>query len=90
MKYVLLSDLDSLEAFDDGLYGVKARLTPGSGEPATYEVFSENDLYRIRKSAPPKADALALTDDWVWWDSRTNAFYGYVFGGPKKPPPGEA
>ena len=81
MMYVLLSDLFDAEEFDDGKYGVKARYSePGEGEPRV-EVFSEGDLYKIRMRKPKNADAIALTDDWVFWGSTTNPAntLGYAF-----------
>jgi hypothetical protein len=79
MKYVLISDLENPEEFHDGLYGARTRNTPDSDEPVVIEVFSENDLYTIRNFSPPEADALALMDDWMYWNSKANMFYGYVF-----------
>jgi hypothetical protein len=79
MKFVLISDLEHPEEFDDALYGVRTRNTPDSDEPVTIEIFSENDLYTIRNNTPAGANALALKDDWMYWDTKTNTFYGYVF-----------
>lgn len=81
MKYVLLSDFEDPEEFDDALYGVKTRNTPGSDEQVTIEIFSENDLYMIRKNLPPEANALALKDDWMFWNTESDTYYGYVFKG---------
>ncbi len=81
MKYVLIADLDEAEEFDDGLYGVRVRYTePGEGEPLI-EMFSEGDIYKIRKRRPPQADSIAMADDWFFWRSTTNpaATLGYVF-----------
>jgi hypothetical protein len=79
MKYVFISDLEDPEVFDDALYGVRTRNTPDSNEPVTIEIFSENDLYIIRKKRPLKADSMALKDDWMFWDSQSGTYFGYVF-----------
>jgi hypothetical protein len=79
MKYVLIADLVEPEEFDDALYTVRTRVTPDANDEPTYELFSENDLYVIDKRKPEEADALALTDDWVFWDTKRNKFLGYVF-----------
>lgn len=81
MKYLLISDFDSAEEADDGLYVLKTRLTEGSEEEPTMEVFSEGDMFRIRKGRPPEADAISLQDDWMFYDSGSNNILGYVFKG---------
>jgi hypothetical protein len=81
MKYVLLADLKDAEEYDDGLFAIKTRLTEDDdAEEATVEIFSEGDLYKIRTRRPHDADAIALKDDWKFFNSRTNALLGYVFG----------
>jgi hypothetical protein len=79
MKYLLISDFDSAEEADDGLYVLKARLTVGSDEEPTMELFSEGDIYKIRNNKPAEADAISLQDDWMFYNSSSNALLGYVF-----------
>jgi hypothetical protein len=43
------------------------------------EVFSEGDIFKIRNKKPPEADAISLQDDWMYYDSGSNALMGYVF-----------
>lgn len=76
---MLISDFAQAEEFDDGLYGIHVRYTtPNEGEPRV-EVFSEGDIFRVNRHKPESADALAMTDDWVFWDSRTATTLGYAF-----------
>lgn len=79
MTYILISDLDTAEEFDDGLYGVHVRYSlEGEGMPRI-ELFSEGDVFKIKRHKPETADALAMTDDWVYWDSRNDKTMGYAF-----------
>lgn len=80
MKYFLLSDLENAEELDDGLYAARSRVTEDSNDSeATLEIFSEGDLYRIRKRAPAEADGIAFTDDWMFFNSEETLFFNYVF-----------
>lgn len=80
MKFFLLSDLENAEELDDGLYAARARVTEDSdSSEATLELFSEGDLYRIRKRAPAEADSIAFTDDWMFFNSKETLFFNYVF-----------
>jgi hypothetical protein len=79
MKYLLISDFDNAEEADDGLYVIKTRLTEGSEEEPTMEVFSEGDIFKIRNSKPTEADAISLQDDWMFYNSGSNTLLSYVF-----------
>jgi hypothetical protein len=79
MKYLLISDFDNAEEADDGLYVLKTRLTEGSEEEPTMELFSEGDIYKIRNKKPDEADAISLQDDWMFYSSSSNKLLGYVF-----------
>ena len=79
MKYLLISDFDDAEEADDGLYVLKTRLVEGSEEESTMELFSEGDIYKIRKIKPAEADAISLQDDWMFYNSGSNTLLGYVF-----------
>ena len=80
MQYVLLTDFDTAEEIDDGLYLINTRITEES-DPADSKMipFSEGDLWKIRKKAPPEADSIALTDDWMFFNSQENMLFDYVF-----------
>ena len=79
MKYILITDLDGAEEFDDGLYAIKTRLTPDDTSEPTRELFSDGDIFKIKKKLPQGADAMALKDDWVFWNQRTGEFMSYAF-----------
>jgi hypothetical protein len=82
MKYILLKDLEGdLEELDDAVYAIRTRSTGQEQEDAqpTRELLSEADIFRIRKNAPEGADAIAFTDDWVYWNSVSKDVISYVF-----------
>ncbi len=80
MQYVLLSDFETAEEIDDGLYLISTRVTEESDPSESTTIpFSEGDLWRIRKKAPPEADGIALTDDWMFFNSQKNMLFEYVF-----------
>jgi len=86
MEYVLLSDFDEAEEIDDGLYLIKTRVTEDSEERESKNApFSEGDIFHIKKKAPPEADAIALTDDWMYFNTDKSMLFNYVFKeGPAK------
>jgi hypothetical protein len=81
MRYILLSDFDRAEEFDDGLYVLRTRVTEDTDpSESTMELFSDGDLYRIRKRAPAEADAIAFADDdWMYFNSKETLFFEFVF-----------
>lgn len=79
MKYILIKDFDAAEEYDDGKYLVKARLTPGDESPATFEPFTEHDIFKATKRAPEGADALILKDDWIYYSTKLRKELGYAF-----------
>ncbi len=79
LKYILLSDLENAEDFDDGLYVIKAKLTEDDTSEPTMEPFSEGDMYKIRKRAPADVDCIAFTDDWMFCNLKKMLFFDYVF-----------
>jgi hypothetical protein len=80
LQYVLLSDFDEAEEIDDGLYLVKTRVTEDSDESeSTLSPFSEGDIFHLRKKAPAEANAIALTDDWMYFNSFKSMLFEYVF-----------
>lgn len=80
MKYILLNDFDTLDEFDDGMYFVRPHMAGDlEGEESPLEGFSDGDLYRIRKKAPSEADAIAMTDDWMFYNTENGMLFDYVF-----------
>lgn len=80
MRYILLEELKGADELDDGIYVVKTRVTEDTDPSlAGMELFSEGDLYKIRKGVPPEADSIAFTDDWMFYNSVKMLFFGYVF-----------
>lgn len=80
MKYILLSAFDNVEDFDDGMYFVRPHMAGEmEGEESPLEAFSDGDLYRIRKKAPSDADAIAMTDDWMFYNTENGMLFDYVF-----------
>lgn len=80
MQYLLLNDFEDAEEIDDGIYLVQTRVTEESDPSESTKVpFSEGDLWHIRKKAPPEADGIALTDDWMFFNSSKNMLFEYVF-----------
>jgi len=80
MEYVLLSDFDEAEEIDDGIYLVKIRVTEDSTVTEDkHAPFSEGDIFQIRKKAPAEANAIALTDDWMYFNSYKSMLFDYVF-----------
>lgn len=80
MKYLFINDLDKGEEIDDGIYLVKLRSTEGpDSKEASSDVFTDADIFKIKKKAPEGADAVVFTDDWVFYDSKKKALLGYVF-----------
>ena len=80
MKYILLSDFDIVEDFDDGMYFVRPHMAGEmEGESAPMEGFSDGDLYHIRRYAPPEADSIAMTDDWMFYNTVNGMLFDYVF-----------
>lgn len=80
MKYLLINEFDKPMELDDGYFGLKCHLTKGSeGEVSTIELFSEADIYRIKRERPESANAIILQDDWIYWDTKANKLLGYVF-----------
>jgi hypothetical protein len=80
MRYILLEELKNADELDDGLYVVKTRVTEDTDpSEAGMEVFSEGDLYKIRKRVPSEADSIAFTDDWMFYNSVKMLFFDYVF-----------
>ena len=80
MKYILLSDIYETKEVDDGRYMVKCRIAGDTKpEEATIEVFTEGDLYTLRRGAPNEANAIALADDWLYYNTESGMLFDYVF-----------
>ena len=80
MQYAMLTDFVDPEEYDDALYGVMVKDTEGSVGPESIFQFSAGDVFAIRNGAPDGADAIALKDDWVYWNSESDTYFGNVFG----------
>jgi uncharacterized protein YrzB (UPF0473 family) len=80
MEYLLLSDFDEAEEIDDGIYLLKIRVTEDTEAKEDKHVpFSEGDVFHIRKKAPAEANAIALTDDWMYFNTFKSMLFEYVF-----------
>ena len=80
MKYILLRDFDNVDDFDDGMYYVRPHMAGDlEGEAVPVEGFSDGDLYHIRRKAPDEADAIAMTDDWMFYNAENGMLFDYVF-----------
>ena len=80
MKYILLSDFEGIEDMDDGMYFLKP-VAVGDEKDADIEMeaFSDGDLYQIQRKAPPEADSIAMTDDWMFYNAENGMLFDYVF-----------
>lgn len=82
MKYILLSEFEDAEDFDDGMYFIRPHMAGDlEGHASPLEGFSDGDLYHIRKKAPTEADSIAMTDDWMFYNTENGMLFDYVFKG---------
>lgn len=80
MKYILIDNLFKATEVDDGMFFVKAEVAGDTDrQEATMEFFSEGDMFHIKRRKPPEANAIALTDDWMYYDTENGMLFGYVF-----------
>lgn len=80
MKYILIRELLTASEVDDGMFFVKTNITGDTAdEEATMEFFSEGDMFHIKRRAPQEANAIALIDDWMYYDTEDGMLFGYVF-----------
>jgi len=80
MKYILIDNLLNANEVDDGMFLVKAEVAGDTAEEeATMEFFSEGDMFHIKRHRPDEANAIALTDDWMYYDTENGMLFGYVF-----------
>lgn len=80
MKYILIDDLLKASEVDDGMFFVKTSVAGDTtDEEATMEFFSEGDMFHVKRHAPEEADAIALIDDWMYYDTENGMLFGYVF-----------
>lgn len=80
MKYIFLSDFEGIEDMDDGMYFLKpVAVGDEKDTDVQMESFSDGDLYQILRKAPPEADAIAMTDDWMFYNAANGMLFDYVF-----------
>ena len=80
MKIIRLSAFDETEDFDDGMYFVAPEnIGDEDPEEVRMEAFSDGDLFIIRHNAPTEADAMAMTDDWMFYNTENGMLFDYVF-----------